>query len=140
MKLTTYLNFDGNAREAFEFYAGLLGGKIVAMMSYGDTPGCEDMPASERNKIMHARLEIGGDALMATDSTPQYPYQKIRCAYVVFDTDTSEDAERIFAALSAGGAVEMPMQETFWAKRYGITVDRFGVPWMINHAKPMPLG
>lgn len=140
MKLTTYLNFDGNTREAFEFYAGLLGGKIVAMKTYGDTPGCESMPDADRDKIMHARLEIGGDALMATDSTAQYTYQKIRCAYVVFDTDSSEDAERIFAALSAGGAVEMPMQETFWAHRYGITVDRFGVPWMINHAKPVPVG
>jgi PhnB protein len=140
MKLTTYLNFDGNTREAFEFYAGLLGGKIVAMMTYGDTPGCENMAEADRDKIMHARLEIGGDALMATDSTPGYPYHKIRCAYVVFDADSPADAERIFAALSDGGQVEMPMQETFWAHRYGITVDRFGVPWMINHAKPMPAG
>lgn len=137
MKLSTYLNFDGNCREAFEFYAELLGGKIVSLMRYGETPGCEDMPAAERDRIMHARLEIGGDALMATDSTSAYPYHRIRCAYVVFDVGTPEEAERIFAALSAGGNVEMPMQETFWAHRYGITVDRFGVPWMINCAKPL---
>lgn len=140
MKLSTYLNFDGDAREAFEFYAGLLGGRIVAMMTYGQTPGCEGMAEADRDRIMHARLEIGADVLMATDSTPEYPYHPIRCAYVVFDADSSQDAERIFAALSAGGTVQMPMQETFWAHRYGITVDRFGVPWMINHAKPMPAG
>lgn len=140
MKLSTYLNFDGNTREAFEFYAGLFGGRIVAMKTFGETPGCENMPEVDRDKIMHARLEIGGDALMATDATSQYPYRKIHCAYVVFDADGPEDAERIFAALAAGGEVEMPMQETFWAHRYGITVDRFGVPWMINHAKPMPAG
>lgn len=140
MKLTTYLNFDGNTREAFEFYAGLLGGTIVAMKTFRETPGCEGMPEVDLDKIMHARLQLGDDALMATDSTSHHPYQKIRCSYVVIDTEDSKDAERIFAALSAGGAVEMPMQETPWAHRYGITVDRFGVPWMVNHAKPMPVG
>lgn len=140
MKLTTYLNFDGNCREAFGFYADLLGGKIVAMMTYGETPGCEGTPADQRDKILHARLEIGGDALMATDSTPDYPYQPIRCAYVVVDLPTAAEAERVFGALSEAGRIEMPMQETFWAERYGIAVDRFGVPWMVNCAKPVAAG
>ena len=132
MKLNTYLNFDGDCRAAFETYAQLLGGNIIAMMSYADSPGCEGMSPDDKNLVMHGCVQFGDDVLMGTNSTPDYPYQPIRCAYVTLNVDEPAEADRIFAALAEGGKVEMPIQETFWAKRYGITVDRFGVPWMIN--------
>lgn len=132
MKLNTYLNFDGDCRAAFEFYAQLLGGNIAMMMSFADSPGCDGMPAQARDKIMHARLVVGDDLLMGTDATPEYPHQGINGAHVTINVGEPAEADRIFAALAEGGKVELPIQETFWAKRYGITVDRFGVPWMVN--------
>ncbi|MBC7990383.1 MAG: VOC family protein [Luteimonas sp.] len=132
MKLNTYLNFDGDCRAAFEFYAQLLGGKIAMMMSFAESPGCDGMPAQALDKIMHARLVIGDDLLMGTDATPEYPHQGINGAHVTINVGEPAEADRIFAALAEGGKVELPIQETFWAKRYGIAVDRFGVPWMVN--------
>ena len=134
MKLNTYLNFNGDCKAAFEFYAQLLGGKVTAMMSYADSPGCEGMSPGDKNLIMHGCVALGDDQLMGTDCTPEYPYQPIKCAYVTINVDEPAEADRVFAALAEGGNVEMPIQETFWAKRYGITVDRFGVPWMVNCA------
>ena len=132
MKLNTYLNFDGDCRAAFEFYAQLLGGNIVMMMPFGESAACDGMPPQALDKIMHARLVIGDDLLMGTDATPEYPHQGINGAHVAINVGEPAEAERIFAALAEGGKVELPIQETFWARRYGITVDRFGVPWMIN--------
>jgi PhnB protein len=132
MKLNTYLNFDGDCRAAFEFYAQLLGGDIVMMMPFGESPACDGMSPQALDKIMHARLVIGDDLLMGTDATPGYPHQGINGAHVTINVGEPAEADRIFAALAEGGKVELPIQETFWARRYGITVDRFGVPWMIN--------
>jgi len=130
MKLDSYLSFNGDCRQAFDFYAQALGGKIVAMMTFGETPGCEGMPEA-KDKIMHAAMELGGRMVMGTDATPLHPYDGIRGSYLVIDTQEIEEANRLFAALAEGGKIEMDIQETFFAKRYGITVDRFGVPWMI---------
>lgn len=122
MKLNTYLNFDGDCKAAFEFYAQLLGGNIVMMMSFADSPGCDDMPAQARDRIMHARLVIGDDLLMGTDATPQYPYQGVNGAHVTINVGEPAQADRVFAALAEGGKVEMPIQETFWP---GVTAS----PW-----------
>lgn len=138
MKFNTYLNFDGDCRRAFEFYARVLGGRVTAMNTFGEMPGCEHMPADAHDRIMHARLEIGDQVLMGTDATSMYPYRGVVGAHVVADVATPGEAETLFAALSEGGRVEMPIGETFWAQRYGITTDRFGVPWMVNCSHPTP--
>jgi PhnB protein len=137
MRLHPYLNFDGDCRAAFEFYARVLGGRIVAMSRFGDMPGCEHLGDASRERIMHARLEAHGHVLMGTDATPEYPYHGVVGAHVVLDVDDEDAAERLFAELAADGHVEMPLQPTFWARRYGIAVDRFGVPWMVNCALPV---
>ncbi|MDN5864163.1 MAG: VOC family protein [Gammaproteobacteria bacterium] len=131
MQTNTYLFFDGNCREAFEFYAATLGGDLKAMITGADTPMAEEMPAM-RDKIMHAYLQIGDTAIMASDA-PAPHYNKPQGFDVCIYTDTLEEAERIFAALSEGGEVTMPLEKTFWAERFGSLVDRFGTPWMINY-------
>jgi PhnB protein len=136
MKLCTYLHFDGRTREAFAFYAKVFGGKINSMMTYGETPVAEHVPPSAHQAIMHASLDIGDQVLMGSDGTPDHPYQGIRGVHVVIALSDVSEAERIFAALSDGGEVAMPLTETFWAARYGMMTDRFGVPWMVNCAFP----
>ena len=135
MQLNTYLNFNGDCEAAFRHYVQRLGGKIVALMKFGDGPMAAQTPAQDHGKVMHARYEVDGSTLMGTDCTSDYPYQPIKCAYVVINLDDADKAERVFNALADGGKVEMPLQQTFWAHRYGITVDRFGVPWMVNCEK-----
>lgn len=136
MKLDTCLSFDGDCRAAFGFYARVLGGRVVAMMTFGEANACGDLGEAARDLVMHARLDVDGFSLIGTDATARYPHQPVQGAYVVVNVDDPADAERVFAALSEGGRVDMPMQETFWARRYGIAVDRHGVPWMVNCAQP----
>ena len=135
MQLSTYLSFDGDCRQAFEFYARTLGGEVVALMTFADNPGCDEIGAEERDKIMHGCYRLGGFELMGTDATALYPYRGVNGAHVVLGLSEVAEAERIFAALADGGTVQMPLQQTFWAQRYGIVADRFGVPWMINCAE-----
>jgi PhnB protein len=135
MQLNTYLNFDGNCEAAFNYYAQHVGGKVVALLKFGDSPMAKRTPSEAHDKIMHARYEVDGCTLMGTDRTADYPWEPIKSAYVVINLDDAAKAERIFNALADGGKVDMPLQETFWAHRYGMTVDRFGVPWMVNCEK-----
>lgn len=132
MKIHPYLSFDGDCREAFEHYAAVLGGRILAMSSFRDAPGGGDVEPYERHRIMHACLDLGGQQLMGTDATARYPYHGVVGAHVVLEFGSPDEAERVFAALSDRGHVEVPLAETFWARRFGITVDRFGVPWMVS--------
>lgn len=132
MRLHTYLSFNGDCREALAFYARQLGGNVVAMQSFGEVPGCEGMPADVKDKIMHGRVDIGAYSLMGTDATPDHPYPGVHGAHVVADVDEPEKAESLFAALAIDAQVEMPLDQTFWARRYGILTDRFGVRWMVN--------
>jgi len=144
MRLNPYLSFDGNCRQAFEFYAGVLGGRMMAMLSYADMPadarpaqpaegcGAPDMTAM-KDKIMHACMEIDGVLLMGGDA-PKGMYQKPSGTNVTLNIDDPAEAERIYAALSKGGSITMPLGETFWARRFGMFTDRFGTPWMINCA------
>jgi len=131
MQANPYLNFNGNCKEAFEFYAETLGGKIVGMFTFGETPAAEHCGASDQNLIMHAALDLGGAKLMASDAMADR-YEKPSGVWVSLHPETPEEAERIFAALAEGGEVVMPMEETFWASRFGMVNDRFGTPWMIN--------
>jgi PhnB protein len=134
MQIVPYLNFNGQCKAAFEFYEQCLGGKIVAMFTYGDTPAAEHVSAGSRDRIMHARLVAGDAVLMGSDSPPEM-FEAMKGLYVSLLVDTTQEAERIFHALAEGGAVVMPIEETFWAERFGMVVDRFGTPWMINCEK-----
>jgi PhnB protein len=135
MQLTAYLIFDGNCRQAFEFYQQSLGGEIVAMFDHSGPEVAGHVPPDWHDRIMHARLVVGDAVLMGSDNRPEETGRKYGFS-VSAQVDTPEEAERIFHALSEGGSVTMPIGETFWAVRFGMLVDPFGVPWMVNCEKP----
>ncbi len=135
MQLNPYLFFDGQCEAAFKFYAKLLGGKIEAMMSHEGTPAAEHVAAEWRGKIMHARLVIGDKVLMASDAPPDRSDGAMKGFSVTLGVDRPAEAERIFNALADKGTVRMPLEQTFWAARFGMLVDRFGTPWMISCEK-----
>jgi PhnB protein len=135
MELNPNLNFHGHREAAFKFYERCLGGKIVAMMPHAGTPAEQHVPAEWRNKIIHARLMVGDQILMASDAPPEH-YEKPQGFSVTISVSDATEAERVFKALAEGGTVKMPIQETFWAVRFGMLVDQFGIPWMINCEKP----
>jgi PhnB protein len=134
MQVNPYLTFDGQCEAAFEFYAKVLGGKIETMMTYGSSPMAEQTPPGWRNKIMHARLTVGDKMLMASDAPPDR-YEAMKGFMVTLGIGDPSEAERVFHVLSENGTVQMPIQETFWARRFGMLVDQFGTPWMINCEK-----
>lgn len=131
MELHPYLNFNGDCREAFTFYHQVLGGTIEAMLTHEGTPAAEHTAPEWLDKIMHARLVVDGAVLMASDVPPEYQTETKGFAVSLHVKETAE-AERIFAALSEGGKVTLPIQATFWAERFAMFTDRFGIPWMIN--------
>lgn len=133
MHINAYLNFDGNCREAMEFYARCFGAKVTMMQTHADSPMASKTPPQWQEKIVHARLQIGDTTLMASDSPPEY-FEKAQGFFISVQVDDVTEGDRIFRELSTGGAVRMPFQETFWAARFGMLVDRFGTPWMVNCA------
>ena len=139
MELTTYLNFGGNCAEALHFYEQHLGGKILTSSTYGQMPGAKEQSPEQAKLVMHARIEIAGTLIMASDAPPDR-YQPMRSVYLALSVDSNEEAERIYAALSEGGEVSMKIGETFFAERFGQFRDKFGVNWMVIHERPMPRG
>lgn len=139
MQLSTYLIFDGNCRDAFEFYQRCFDAKLEAMITYAEMPASEglEIPAEARNLIMHARLRIGDQLLMASDNSPTCPapYEGIRGVSISVGVGSAQEGERLFNALADNGSVQMPLEETFWAHRFGMLTDRYGVTWMINYGK-----
>ena len=134
-----YLGFDGNCADAMRFYEQALGGKLEVLMSGADSPMAEQMPKEFRHRIMHARLALpGGGLLYAGDTPANVPYEGIKGVSITVDYATVAEAQRVFDALAAGGRVTMAMQEAFWAKRFGMLVDRFGTPWIVN-GEPVPI-
>jgi PhnB protein len=131
MKLNAYLMFNGNCEAAFNFYAEVLDGKITAMMKAGDTPMADQLPPDRRNTIMHAAIESKAGVLMGSDDMPD-SYSGVKGMAVAMHFDAPDEAERVFQALAKGGTIRMPIQETFWAVRFGMLTDQFGIPWMIN--------
>ena len=117
--MNPYLTFNGNCEEAFSFYARACAASCL-LQRFGETPGCEGMPASQHDKIMHVRLQIGDAVLMASDNHPDHPYEGIKGCSIALSVDQADEADRIFNELAQGGMVVMPMQETFWAKRFGM--------------------
>jgi PhnB protein len=137
MKLNPYLNFPGTCAEAMANYAKILGGEIVAMMTYGDMPGDQPIPDDMRKKIAHARVTIGDQVLMASDVGPDR-FKPMQGTSVTLNIPEPAEADRVFNALAEGGTPIMPLDGTFWAQRFGVLVDRFGTQWMVNCEKPKP--
>ncbi|HEU0154750.1 MAG TPA: VOC family protein [Stellaceae bacterium] len=135
MQLNPYLAFNGECEAAFKFYERCLGGKIVMMLKNGESPMADQTPPDRRDQIMHARLVAGDAVLMGSDAPPGH-YEKAKGIMVTLGVEDPAEAERIFAALSEQGSVQMAIQETFWASRFGMLTDRFGIPWMVNCEKP----
>jgi PhnB protein len=138
MKLHTYLNFNGTCAQAFAYYEKHLGAKITSSMTYGQMPGATSLPPNQVNLILHARIALGDTYLMASDVPPTMPWEPMRSAYLTLNVDSSAEAERIHAALADGGQIFMPLQETFYAHKFSMLRDKFGINWMVIHEKPMP--
>jgi PhnB protein len=134
MQVTPYLAFDGKCEEAFRYYAQHLGGKIAFLMRMGESPMADKVAPEHRNRVMHATLEIPGGVVHGADAPPEH-FSKPQGFCVSVSVKEPAEAERIFAALVDGGKTQMPMQETFWAQRFGMGIDRFGIPWMVNCEK-----
>lgn len=138
MSVKPYLYFNGRCEEALEFYRQKLGAEVVFQMRFGESPMQEPgmIPPGSENKVMHATFRIGASELMASDGhcggAP-----KFEGISLAIEGKDAADAERIFAALSDGGQVQMPMVETFFAPRFGMVADKFGVSWMVTAPKPM---
>lgn len=131
MQMTPYLNFTGQCREAFEFYAKVLRGEITATMSYGESPMSDEMPPESHDQVMHTHVIAQGAQLMGADGPPPEDGTG-HGMWVALNVDTAEEAERIFEAFSEGADIKMPMEKTFWAERFGMLIDRFGTAWIIN--------
>ncbi len=131
MQLNPYLFFNGQCEAAFKFYEKVLEGKIEAMLPHEGTPAAEHVPPEWRKKILHARLVVGDKVLMGSDAPPGRQ-EEMKGFSVTLGIDDPKEAERIFHALAENGTVRMPIEKTFWAVRFGMLVDQFGTPWMIN--------
>jgi PhnB protein len=131
MQLSPYLNFNGQCEAAFKFYEQCLGGKIVTMATYEETPLAEQVPPEWRHKIIHATLEVGDQVLMGCDVPPER-YEEPKGFSVTIGSIDLAEAGRIFNALAENGKVSVPLQKTFWTVGFGMLVDQFGIPWMIN--------
>jgi len=134
--INPYLNFAGNTEEAFNFYKSVFGGEFTTLQRFKDTPEAGKVPANEKDMIMHVSLLVGkGTTLMATD-TLESMGQKLTVGNNIslsVETDTKEEADRIFKGLSTGGKMTMPLADAFWGAYFGILSDKFGVQWMVSH-------
>lgn len=128
MRLSQHINFDGACEAALNAYADIFGGKVSALNRWRDMPG--ECPPGMENKLMHGEVTIGSSVLMGADSPPGRHVAPQGFA-VAYDAGSAAEAERIFVRLSAGGAISMPMSKTFFAERFGMCTDQYGVPWMI---------
>jgi PhnB protein len=135
MNVTPYLSFNGQCEEAFKLYEQCLGGKIAFMMTWGDSPMAGETPPGWGKKIMHSTLNLGDNILQGADSLAEQ-YQKPQGFSISVGISDAAEAERIFNTLAENGTVQMPLEETFWALRFGMLVDQFGIPWLINCEKP----
>ena len=133
-QLDMYLTFNGNCADAMRFYERTLGGKLAMLMTHAESPMAAQTSPGSADRIMHARLVIDGRILMASDSMAGQPYEGMKGFSLSLVYPTVADAQRVFDALAEGGRVTMPLQKTFWAEAFGMLVDRFGTPWMVNGA------
>ena len=134
MTLNTYLHFNGNCEEALKFYEKALGMKTAFMLRYSEAPAGEQCDQQLASKIMHGRLVSGSNVIMASDCPPDR-YQPQAGFSISINTDTPAEADKYFNALSEKATIIMPIGETFWAQRFGMLIDKFGVSWMVNCEK-----
>ena len=153
MQFVPYLNFDGTCAEAMAFYAKLFGGHIVYQGTFGDmpaSPGMPPLPDAAKQRIMHAHLQVGAQAIMASDTMPSAPgqdpatcgggYHKPQGMWVSIGVDSFAEGQRVFDGLAQSGQVSMPYAATFWSPGFGMVTDRFGTPWMVNVKSEAPQG
>lgn len=131
MQMTPYLSFKGNCEAAFTFYERSLGGQLGAIFRYAGSPIANQVPADWSDKVMHGSVTIGSQVLMGADVAPD-SYEEPKGFSLSLQIAHTADAERVFQELAADGKVVMPLEKTFWAERFGMVVDRFGIPWLIN--------
>lgn len=130
MKIVPYLNFDGNCRQAFEFYQRVLGGEQPEFVTLDDMP-MDNMSDDWKDRILHARLQFGTQEIMGSD-TPPDGYSRPQGVNVSLQHTDVADSERVFRELSSNGTIVMPWEEQPWGAMFGMVVDEFGIPWMIN--------
>ncbi len=134
MTVSTYLTFDGNCRQAFEFYREVFGGEFEMLSTFGESPDDMGVPEELKDAVMHVSLPIGKSVLMGSDNTPQGPPLAVGNNFSLsVDAESREQADQLLARLSTGGAVTMPMDVTFWGAYFGMCSDRFGINWMVVH-------
>jgi PhnB protein len=131
MHISTYLNFNGECARAIKFYEQAIGAKVLFKMTWGESPMAKDCPVETHGLIMHSTLTVGDGQIMCADSPPDH-YKKPTGMNVSLHVKDKAEGERLFKALSEGGNVQMPFEQTFWSPGFGMCVDRFGIPWMIN--------
>ena len=129
MRLDVYVNYRGNCEQAFRYYERHLGGRITGIVRHGEQPN-PALPADWKDKVLHARIEIGSTVLMGADIAQAEP---MRSAYLTLSLDSEEDAERTYALLTDGGEIFMKMVQTPFANRFAMLRDRFGASWMLLH-------
>jgi len=138
MEMAPYLSFNGDCEAAFTFYERCLGARVGTLFRYAGTPFAGDVPADWSDKVMHGSITVGNQVLMAADVAPGR-YEAPRGFALSIHTGSAADAERMFHALAENGRIVAPLEKTFWAERFGVVVDRFGIQWLIaceNAAEP----
>ena len=133
--MTPYLSFNGQCEAAFKFYERCLGGRLGTIFRYAETPLAREVPADWHNKVMHSSISVGDQMLMGGDLAPDR-YVEPQGFSLSLQIKSVTDAERIFHDLGEGGRVVLPLEKTFWAARFGMLIDRFGIPWLINCEGP----
>jgi PhnB protein len=131
MQMTPYLSFDGQCEAAFKFYEKCLNGRMGEVFRYGGSPMADQAPPGWQDKIMHGSITVDGQTLMGADMPPGQ-YEKPAGFSMSLHPTNVADAERVFRDLAEGGRIVMPLEKTFWAERFGMCVDRYGIPWTVN--------
>lgn len=131
MEVSAYVSFKGDCEAAFKYYVEVLGAKLGLLFSYVNSPMADVVPEGWENKIMHGSVRIGGKLIEGADAPPER-YEKPQGIALSLNVPTVEEAERVFEKLGSGGKVLYPIAKTLWSERFGMVVDRFGIPWMIN--------
>ena len=137
MKINPYVSFKGDCEAAFNFYERSLGGRLGPLFRYAGSPMADQVPPDWQDKVMHGSVIVGELQLMGADVMP-LGYVEPKGFSLSLQMDNPAEAERIFDALSKDGSITLPLEKTFWAERFGMVVDRFGIPWLINCEQPKP--
>ncbi len=132
MKLVPHITFNGSCEDAINFYRDAIGGEIEFAMRYSESPMADKVPAEHGSRIMHSTFTADGVHFMAADAMPGHERSQSGNIDLSIDFDSAEEQERVFAALSDGGTVQLPLQEMFWGSQFGMVTDRFGISWMLN--------